>query len=70
LQRRSICSDGQLTKNDDDLKTLSQYNSILKYADDHDTSILVPQHSSVSKEEEFQNVQISSATKKLQINTR
>jgi len=38
-----------------DLKTHSPCNSILKYA--NDTSILVPQHSSVSMQEEFQNVQ-------------
>ena len=38
-----------------DLKALSSYNSILKYADD--TPILVPQHSSISIKEEFQNVQ-------------
>ena len=49
-----------------DLKTLSPYNSILKYADD--TSILIPQHSSVSMQEEFQNVQTWSAANKLQIN--
>ena len=49
-----------------DLKTLSPYNSILKYADD--TSILVPQHSSVSMQEEFQNVQTWSTANKLQIN--
>ena len=47
-----------------DLKALSSYNSILKYADD--TSILVPQHSSVSTEEEFQNVQTWSNVNKLQ----
>jgi len=34
-----------------DLKALSSYYSILKYADD--TSTLVPQHSSISIEEEF-----------------
>jgi len=33
------------------LKPLSDYNKILKYADD--TSLLVPQHSSVSLEAEF-----------------
>jgi len=49
-----------------DLKTLSPYNSILKYADD--TSILIPQHSSVSMQEEFQNVQTWSAANKLQTN--
>jgi len=48
------------------LKNLSPYNSILKYADD--TSILVPQHSSVSMQEEFQNVQTWSTANKLQIN--
>jgi len=51
-----------------DLKALSSYNSILKYADD--TSILVPQHSSISIEEEFQNVQTWSIANKLQINLR
>jgi len=45
---------------------LSPYNSILKYADD--TSILVPQHSSVSMQEEFWNVQTWSTANKLQIN--
>ena len=51
-----------------DLKALSSYNSILKYADD--TSILVPQHSSISIEEEFQNVQTWSIANKLQINLK
>ena len=49
-----------------DLKALSSYNGILKYADD--TFILVPQHSSISIEEEFQNVQTWSIANKLQIN--
>ena len=49
-----------------DLKALSSYNSIFKYADD--TSILVPQHSSISIEEEFQHVQTWSIANKLQIN--
>ena len=49
-----------------DLKTLSQYNSIIKFADD--TTILVPQYSSISMKEEFQHVQRWSATNKLQIN--
>ena len=49
-----------------DLKTLSHYNSIIKFADD--TTVLVPQYSSVSLEEEFQNVQKWSVTNKLQIN--
>ena len=35
-----------------DLKTLSEYSSIIKFADD--TTVLVPQYSSVSMEEEFQ----------------
>jgi len=43
-----------------------RYNSIIKFADD--TTILVPQYSSVSMEEEFQHVQRWSAAKKLQIN--
>ena len=49
-----------------DFKALSSYNSILKYADD--TSILVPQHSSVSMQQEFQNLQTWSIANKLQIN--
>jgi len=48
------------------LKTLSQRNSIIKFADD--TTILVPQYSSISMEEEFQHVQRWSAANKLQIN--
>jgi len=51
-----------------DLKALSSYNSILKYADD--TSILVPQQRSISIEEEFQNVQTWSIANKLQINLK
>jgi len=49
-----------------DLKTLSQYNSrlIIKFADD--TTILVPQYSSVFMEEEFQHVQRWSVANKLQ----
>jgi len=49
-----------------DLKTLSQHNSIIKFADD--TTILVSQYSSISMEEEFQHVQRWSAANKLQIN--
>ena len=49
-----------------DLKALSPYNSIIKYADD--TSLLVPQHSSVSLEEEFTHLQNWSTANKLQIN--
>jgi len=49
-----------------DLKTLSQYNSIIKFADD--TTVLVPQYSSVSMEEEFQNIQKWSAGNMLEIN--
>ena len=45
---------------------LSQYNGIIKFADD--TTVLVPQYSSVSMEEEFQHVQRWSAANKLQIN--
>ena len=41
-------------------------NSIIKFADD--TTILVPQYSSVSMEEEFQHVQRWCDTNKLQIN--
>jgi len=37
-----------------DLKSQHNYNSIIKFADD--TTILVPQYSSVSLEEEFQHV--------------
>lgn len=49
-----------------DLKLLSEYNSIIKFADD--TTLLVPQCSSVSLEEEFQHVQRWSQINKLQIN--
>jgi len=49
-----------------DLKLLSDYNSLLKYADD--TTLLVPQYSSVTLEEEFQHVQQWSDINKLQIN--
>jgi len=49
-----------------DLKLLSDYNSLLKYADD--TTLLVPQYSSVTLEEEFQHVQRWSDINKLQIN--
>jgi len=49
-----------------DLKMLSEYNSIITFADD--TTVLVPQYSSISMEEEFQHVQRWSATNKLQIN--
>jgi len=49
-----------------DLTIISQYNSIIKFADD--TTVLVPQYSSVSMEEEFQHVQRWSAANKLQIN--
>jgi len=49
-----------------DLTMLSQYNSIIKFADD--ATVLIPQYSSVSMEEEFQHVQRWSAASKLQIN--
>ena len=48
-----------------DLKTLSQYNSIIKF---DDTTVLVPQYSSVSMEEEFQHIQKWSAGNMLEIN--
>ena len=50
-----------------DLKPLSDYNKILKYADD--TSLLVPQHSSVSLEAEFTHISNWSESNKLKINT-
>lgn len=50
-----------------DLKPLSDYNKILKYADD--TSLLVPQHSSVSLEAEFTHISNWSDSNKLKINT-
>lgn len=50
-----------------DLKPLSDYNKILKYADD--TSLLVPQHSSVSLEAEFTHISSWSDSNKLKINT-
>ena len=37
-----------------DLKTVSIFNKIVKYA--NDTSLLVPQYSSVSLEDEYQNL--------------
>jgi hypothetical protein len=49
------------------LKTLSMMNKIPKYADD--TSLLVPQHTDCSMEDEFQHVQDWSAANKLTINT-
>lgn len=49
-----------------DLKPLSDYNKILKYADD--TSLLVPQHSSVSLEAEFTHISNWSDSNKLKIN--
>jgi len=48
------------------LKALSEVNKIIKYADD--TTLLVPQHSDVSMEDEFQNIQDWSAKNKLKIN--
>ena len=47
------------------LKLLSLYNSIIKFA--NNTTLLVPQCSSVSLEEDFQHVQRWSDTNKLQI---
>jgi len=37
-----------------DLKTVSSFNKLIKYADD--TSLLVPQYSSVSLENEYNNI--------------
>jgi len=45
---------------------LSHYKSIIKFADE--ATVLIPQYSSVSMEEEFQHVQRWSAASKLQIN--
>ena len=50
-----------------DLKTVSDSNKLVKYADD--TSLLVPQHSSVSLEDEYQNLLHWSTVNKLKINT-
>ena len=50
-----------------DLKPLSDYNKILKYA--VFTSLLVPQHSSVSLEVEFTHISNWSDSNKLKINT-
>jgi hypothetical protein len=49
-----------------DLKLQSECNRVFKYADD--TSLLVPQNSSVSLEDEFHHVQQWTDTNKLQIN--
>jgi hypothetical protein len=50
-----------------DLRTLSPYNVIIKYADD--TTLLVAQHSSVDIEQEYNHVCSWSANNKLTINT-
>ena len=49
-----------------DLK-VSSFNILVKYADD--TSLLVPQYSSVSLEDEYQNLLHWSTVNKLKINT-
>jgi len=50
-----------------DLKTVSNFNKLVKYADD--TALLVPQYSSVSLEDEYQNLLYWSTVNKLKINT-
>jgi len=50
-----------------DLKTVSSFNKFVKYTDD--TSLLVPQYSSVSLEDEYQNLLHLSTVNKLKINT-
>ena len=50
-----------------DLKTVSNFNKLVKYADD--TSLLVPQYSSVSLEDEYKNLLYWSTVNKLKINT-
>jgi len=50
-----------------DLKTLSSFNQIFKYADD--TSLLVPQYSTFSLEDEYQNLLHWSTVNVLKINT-
>ena len=50
-----------------DLKTVSNFNKLVKYADD--TSLLVPQYSSGSLEDEYQNLLHWSTVNKLKINT-
>jgi len=50
-----------------DLKTASNFNKLVKYADD--TALLVPQYSSVSLEDEYQNLLYWSTVNKLKINT-
>jgi len=50
-----------------DLKTLSNFNIILKYADD--TILLVPEHSSTPMQAEFQHILDWSSKNKLIVNT-
>jgi len=50
-----------------DLKCISSYNTIIKYADD--TTLLVPQNSPVSLEEEFAHIIDWSFNNKLTVNT-
>jgi len=50
-----------------DLKTVSSSNKLVKYADD--TTLIVPQYSSVSLEDEYQNLLHWSTLNKLKINT-
>jgi hypothetical protein len=50
------------------LKTLSELNRMFKYADD--TTLLAPQHTDCSLEDEFSNVKTWSQTKKLKINVK
>ena len=50
-----------------DLKPISPANVILKYADD--TTLLVPQNSPTSLEEEFSHILQWSSTSKLKVNT-
>jgi len=51
----------------DDLKSISTYNAILKYADD--TTLLVPQHASVTLADEFAHLIDWSVKNKLTVNT-
>jgi len=50
-----------------DLKTLSPYNVIIKYADD--TTLVVGQHSSVDIQQEYDNICSWSARNRLTINS-
>jgi len=49
-----------------DLSTLSEQNSIFKYADD--TTLLVPEHTDTNINDEFEHIQVWATTNKLVIN--